>query len=301
LVGDAFGAPLEGIGLADAAHGATRRASNPALWSYTDDSVMMIAVAESLVAQGNVDPADVLARIDAAYEPARGFGRGLKQAVLAHRRGVPWEECAFAAWREGSRGNGGAVRIAPVACLVGNDIGRLVDSVTAACRPTHAHPQAIAGALLQAVAIVLLLDLEVGVLGSRVVDDLPQVLGGRDPWIDEKLTAIARLLSDEATTDEAAAVLGTSTLAAESVPAALWAFLRAPSSFEATIFSAAELGGDVDSICALAGALAGALHGLTALPPAWVDSLAHERPGVARVEELAKQIAVLRSGGGDAA
>ena len=51
----------------------------------------------------------------------------------------------------------------------------------------------------------------------------------------------------------------------------------------------------------LAGALAGALHGLSGVPAAWVAALSHERPGVARVVQLADRISRIKSGGGGAA
>ena len=79
-------------------------------------------------------------------------------------------------------------------------------------------------------------------------------------------------------------------LAVEAVPAALWAFLRGAPSFEQSILWAARLGGDVDTICALTGALAGALCGRTGLPARWLDNLHHERPAVAEIEALAADL-----------
>jgi poly(ADP-ribose) glycohydrolase ARH3 len=74
------------------------------------------------------------------------------------------------------------------------------------------------------------------------------------------------------------------------VPAALWAFLRGAPSFEQSILWAARLGGDVDTICALTGALAGALCGRDRLPAHWLDNLQRERPRVAEIETLAADL-----------
>lgn len=63
------------------------------------------------------------------------------------------------------------------------------------------------------------------------------------------------------------AAVGTSMLAFESVPAAVGAFAAAGGDPIATVRAAVRLGGDTDTIAAMAGALAGALHGFAAQEP----------------------------------
>ena len=105
------------------------------------------------------------------------------------------------------------------------------------------------------------------------------------------LDAIRRVLSDRAL--DIAAVLGTSPLAAESVPAAIAVFLRHPDDFAEASLHAMALGGDTDSIGALVGCLAGATHGYDALPEAWVQAIAHESPTPAALIELADALCEL--------
>jgi ADP-ribosylglycohydrolase len=50
------------------------------------------------------------------------------------------------------------------------------------------------------------------------------------------------------------------------------------------------LGGDVDTICALTGALAGALCGHAGLPGQWLTNLAHERPGVDEIQDIGRAL-----------
>src|SRR5262245_7451351 len=90
------------------------RAESRLTWRYTDDGAMTLAVAESLVARSMMDGHDLLRCLSARYDPARGFGKGTKIALRAFSEGRPWNECAFVAWREGSRGNGAAIRVSPV-------------------------------------------------------------------------------------------------------------------------------------------------------------------------------------------
>src|SRR5262245_7840877 len=111
VVADAFGSPFEGASPRELPEAIGRRRGRAAPWRYTDYGAMVISVAEPLVHHMTFDPVHLMSRLEARYDPARGFGRGMKLALDAFRRGVPWQDCAFVAWPEGSRGNGGAVRV----------------------------------------------------------------------------------------------------------------------------------------------------------------------------------------------
>jgi poly(ADP-ribose) glycohydrolase ARH3 len=115
IVGDAFGAPLEGSSTSGMATLVERRSARQTYWGYSDDSAMLLACCDALLSVGTIEATSLLRALANRYEPARGFGHGMKIALAAFTSGTPWEACAFAAWPEGSRGNGGAVRIPPVA------------------------------------------------------------------------------------------------------------------------------------------------------------------------------------------
>lgn len=251
---------------------------------------MVVAVAEALVAAGGAAPTTILDRVAAHYEPARGFGRGMKIAVSAFRSGLPWEEWAFAAWPEGSAGNGGAVRVVAVALPTWASSTALADAAYLTTRATHAHPDAIAMAQLQAYVIQLLLK-------TPSLADTPDRLGetiretfALPPVSIDRLDAVLGALRADVPSDSAALLFGTSPLAVESVPGALWAFLSDHSSFAASVSRAASLGGDVDSICSLAGAIAGAYHGASALPRHWLSKLGHEQPSLDHIRRLSGQL-----------
>lgn len=57
------------------------------------------------------------------------------------------------------------------------------------------------------------------------------------------------------------------------MPAAIHATLRNLESFADTVRYAVTLGGDTDTIAALAGALSGAVLGYSAIPNVWLDRL----------------------------
>lgn len=288
-LGDAFGAPFEGSSADWVRDRVEVRAHRARPWRYTDDTQMMLTVARALANGREIEPASLLCELAGAFDPVRGHGRGMRPCVEAYRSGEPWWQCAFACWPEGSAGNGAAARVAPVACRYWNDRDGLLCAAALSCRVTHAHRDAVVGALLQATAVAVCLRSDPGAFSASefLCGVTRHRLGG---WTADKLGQIAVLLADDASPARVAAELGNGVLAIEAVPAALWAFLRGAPSFEDAIVWAARLGGDVDTICALTGALAGALCGRRGLPPRWLDNLQHERPGVAAIEALAAEL-----------
>ncbi|MCA9610800.1 MAG: ADP-ribosylglycohydrolase family protein, partial [Myxococcales bacterium] len=118
LVGDALGRPFEGAEVGGTAlhdEAVARRMETPRAWGHSDDGEMMLAVAASLREVGTVDEAHLLATLAAMHEPARGYGKGARAAFAAHAAGQPWTEAGRVLWPEGSKGNGAAVRVAPIA------------------------------------------------------------------------------------------------------------------------------------------------------------------------------------------
>lgn len=293
VIGDAFGNPLEGAPASTLETQLRHRAQQPAPWRYTDDSAMTIALAESLRDTRTIDPLALLTRFRAHYEPARGFGRGMKLAFAALDRGVHWADVAHAAWPEGSRGNGGAVRVGAVALRPWLDFPSLRAAARLATHVTHAHDEAIGAALVQASVVDLILR-EPALLASPIL-----LLERAASLLGDSLSAVALIekiksvVARQPSVTEVAHAFGTSTLAAESVPAALASFLLHHSSFEGAVLHAAALGGDVDSICALVGALAGALHGFSGIPRLWLDALATETPSVRTLCALADDLGSL--------
>ena len=85
------------------------------------------------------------------------------------------------------------------------------------------------------------------------------------------------------------ALLGNGVEAHESVPTAIYTFLRYPDSFADVVGYAISLGGDTDTIASMAGAVSGAYLGLDAIPEAWRENV----EGSARLQELADSLHVL--------
>jgi poly(ADP-ribose) glycohydrolase ARH3 len=249
---------------------------------------MLLACCEAITSAGTIEPTSLLRAFADCYEPARGFGRGMKIALAAFSSGTPWERCAFVAWPEGSRGNGGAVRVPPIAVARWADAQSLDTAVRIATRTTHAHEDAVAFARLHAIAIaVVLSEPSLVATPSEFHEAILARLAPAPPLVTRKVSAVFELLTRDVSPAQAARALGTSTLAAESVPAALWSFLSQHGTFTEAVCAAALLGGDVDSICCLVGARAGALHGAGGIQDLWIHNLAHERPSPSEILAIA--------------
>ena len=84
--------------------------------------------------------------------------------------------------------------------------------------------------------------------------------------------------------------MGTGVLADQSVPAALWVAAVARDLCEAVVLSLG-LGGDVDTIAAMACAIVGGALTDTAIPGAWLERLEDGRRGRSYAIELSDRLA----------
>jgi poly(ADP-ribose) glycohydrolase ARH3 len=290
IVGDAIGRPFEMSSPNDNRIGAALQSmlEGSAPWRYTDDGEMMIAVGESLARSGGVSATDLLASFAASYDPSRGYGHGMKLALAAFESGR--RVAAFASWAEGSKGNGGAVRVVPIACAYHDDFDLLAALAEESAGTTHAHPLGRAGAIVHALAIACALrhrggwDRVATEHLLRTVRSPPLVANSK---LASKLGAVRALVEAGASSPEAARALGNGTLAEEAVPLALFCFLRWGSDFAQVTTNAVLAGGDTDTIAAMSGALCGALVGEEGIPESWPRRLEHEPKGPAHVRSLA--------------
>jgi poly(ADP-ribose) glycohydrolase ARH3 len=283
FVGDALGMPYEGTP-ATAIPGRIEMAeARLGRGTYTDDTEMMIGLAESLLARGEVDPEDLAARFLQGCEPARGYGAGTLRVLEMWRRGVGVGEAASAAFGgAGSFGNGAAMRIAPVGVLFAADPERLRREAAASAAVTHAHPLGIDGAVVQAAAVGAATRGEEILAGARAAASTDE--------LQAALIDAARLREKRPGPDEVARALGRSSAAHRSVPTAIYA-ATAHRDFESAVSFAVRCGGDADTIGAMAGAIIGAREGCGGIPRRWLDALEDGPRGRSYVERLAVALA----------
>jgi ADP-ribosylglycohydrolase len=287
-VGDALGMPTESwprsviVGLygelVDGFHpGRPDQAVAPGLaaGTVTDDTEQAVLLGELLVESGGrIDPAEFGRRLLAWEESVRArgllglLGPSTKRAVAALAAGADPVE----AGRNGTT-NGAAMRIAPVGIAVA-DPAELLERVVEVCTPTHGTGVAIAGAAAVAAAV------SAGIDGATVVETVPVAIdaatraAGRGRWVaaadvGARIGWATGLVAGRTPVEAAeliATLVGTGLATQESVPAAFAVLAVAGDDPWSACRLAASLGGDTDTIAAMAGAVAGACHGAAGLP-----------------------------------
>jgi ADP-ribosylglycohydrolase len=181
--------------------------------------------------------------------------------------------------------NGAAMRIAPVGVATPpQPLERLLEAVVAADRVTHDTPVAHAGAAVVAAVV------SAGVDGAAFGDASPLALEAASRFGFGDLFEEALRLD---TVDAIAERFGTGVETQESVVVAFGiARLHREDAWEACA-QAAALGGDTDTIAALAGTMVGACTGLQKLPAAAVRKV-REVNGL-ELEPLVDRLLALRS------
>jgi ADP-ribosylglycohydrolase len=241
---------------------------------YSDDTQLARELLRSFEDAGGWDPAAFAVRLAELFRDGRevGAGRGTRSAALRLLMGVPWHESGTPA---PYAGNGAAMRAGP--------LGLLLSEQTAMCRAareqsriTHLDSRCAAGAAAVARAVAVALS-----SGSRPANFLEEVAGcaeaedrtvaeairGLNGWIVLAPADAARHVHesglDPAHVDR---WRGISAFVTPSVLWSLYAFLRSPDDYWETVCTAIGVGGDTDTIAAIAGAISGARLGVEALP-----------------------------------
>lgn len=202
----------------------------------TDDSIMTLAVAKAILAT-RPDYEDLPAKAVAAMQelghayPKAGYGRGFR-AWLQSDHPEPYN----------SFGNGSAMRVSPAgfAARTEEEAQKLALAVTAV---THNHPEGIKGA--EAVAVL--------------------ICHARQGMAMKELRELAqdRYYPLDFTLDDIRPTYEFSSACQRSVPQALVAFFSS-TGFEDAIRNAISIGGDSDTIAAIACSIAEAHYGIPA-------------------------------------
>ena len=274
-VGDALGGPFE-FGPENAfstrfpVSGAAEEMCGGMSWDpgeATDDTQMAILVADSLLERGGLDLPDMFARFQrwAASEPK---DIGLQtEAVLTDD--APWDLAAALYFQTAGRaaGNGSLMRATTSAVYFARQ-GRsaTMDAARRIAALTHGDRAAWEGTAVYHELIRLTLD------SHDPIDALPEVIDLIHP---DNRARYAVVLDPGWHPDQATEFNGAIW---PCLGSAVWA-VRTTTSFENALRAAIDLGGDTDTVAAVTGGLAGALHGPNAIPTRWTKPLHVPTPG----------------------
>ncbi|MBC8101902.1 MAG: ADP-ribosylglycohydrolase family protein [Cytophagales bacterium] len=306
-LGDALAAPVEFI--RDTRHivavygpsGPAAPEGNPAL--VTDDTQMALAVGEALV---TTQPPFTAAALEGPLREAfvawlihpdnnRAPGNTCLMACRNLQRGQVWQQATV----PGSKGCGANMRVAPVGLLPRTDPETRAGIAQFQAALTHGHPTALAASDLTAFAITDLArgDEPAAALPSRLrayAESQREIY--REEWLgslwqrpgltsprdfiargwEECLETLDRLdaaLSHPDRDTDPCLATGEGWIAEEAFATGLLCFLLYPDDPVAALRHATVTSGDSDSIACLAGAFAGAHHGVSAWPEEWCERI----------------------------
>jgi poly(ADP-ribose) glycohydrolase ARH3 len=262
---------------------------------YTDDTVMTIGVAESLIEAKGFHYFHMAEQFIRNYElePWRRYGSAPPRVFRMMKSGrLGFGMLDRDIFPEGSYGNGAAMRVAPVGLLFYDDPAALREIACQTAAITHSHELALEGAALQACAVALAVRTGSGGARERVPRHAPDV---HEVWsYQEKLKTVIKLIGTDPDRREPSDVvreLGNGAQAINSVPTAIYCFLANPD-FESALIYAVSLGGDADTIGAMTGAIAGACYGIGQIPARWKVPVENRE----YIENLARKLWALKAG-----
>ncbi|MEU6393443.1 ADP-ribosylglycohydrolase family protein [Streptomyces sp. NPDC046939] len=247
-----------------------RRAVPDGRWQWTDDTEMACSVVAVLAAHGRIDQ-DALARSFAEHHDFdRGYGPAVNRLLRQVREGADWRTLASALFNgQGSWGNGAAMRIAPLGAYYADDPEQATHQAEISAYPTHQHREAVVGAMAVAAAAALVAD-PAGPPSPQALLDGVLALVPRSAVEAGLRRAKGMLDYDDPATVAAVLGCGRRTTAHDTVPFALWSAARGLQDFEQAFWSTAQVGGDMDTTCAIVGGIVASGRGVQ--PPAeWLE------------------------------
>lgn len=294
FVGDAMGREVEGWPweMINARYGILQRIGEGI---YTDDTEMMIGIMESLREEPHFDPSLTARRFLENFHPFRGYGARIYGVMARLRQGVPWDQVGTDSW-----GNGGAMRIAPIGFFFYDDKSRLTEAALLCTQITHKHPQGLAGALAQAMAVGIATEKRMEgktINGLDFLEEIIQQVHGVDSRMATELTRIKNKDLEGEIEDKVgwiACTFSRDVSAIGAVPPAIAAFLF-NRNFHDTVVTAVNCGGDTDTIGAMAGAIAGAYYGFSSFPLEWLSCLENAEKGRDYVVSLGEDLAQIKA------
>jgi len=271
----------------------------------TDDTDQALILGRLLVeGRGHVEP-DVFAERLLAWEgrmieagSADLLGPSTRKALVLAAEGVPTSLTG----RTGAT-NGAAMRVAPVGIAFAHDpIDALIEAVVQSGHVTHNTTIGIAGAAAVAAAV------SAGIAGAKLKEALGVAvdaarLGAKHGFyyagadVATRISWAIDLVKGRSTQDALDLIyrlVGTGVATQEAVPAAIAICSVAPDDPWLVCRLAASLGGDCDTVAAIAGAIVGACNGSEGFPRRAVEALHVANPELA-LEELANRLLLLRT------
>jgi ADP-ribosylglycohydrolase len=274
-VGDAFGEKFFILHPEMAANFIYLRATPGGNWSFTDDTQMALSIVSILWQYGEINQDELAKSFADGYEMQRGYGTAISSLLADIRNGDDWKDLSTNLFGgQGSYGNGAAMRVAPLGAYFADDFDLLVSEARKSAEITHAHPEAIAGAITVAVAAGMAAKLS----GSNSLPTRREFLDELLPYIPvtEVKSQIFRARDMLETTPGivVAAMLGNGSKvsAQDTVPFTMWCVAKHLNNYSEAIWETVRVLGDRDTNCAIVGGIVALSAGIESIPAPWLQA-----------------------------
>lgn len=239
----------------------------PGMW--TDDTIMALCLAESLVLNKGFDPFDQMNRylnwMNYGYMSPTGscFDIGMTTQSALYSYGSYPDNPYQGSTHSSSSGNGGIMRLAPIPMFY-SELDLAKEMAKQMSRTTHASEFCLISAEIFCEAIWL-------ALKGNTKDHIKQIVIDRisNNKILQKIAT--GVFSGNFLEKDISQIKG-SGFVLESLEAALWCFFNTDT-FKDAVLTAVNLGDDADTTGAIVGQLAGAYYGYSAIPEKWRTKL----------------------------
>ena len=227
-------------------------------FDFTDDTIMSIAVFNSLKKWGRIDQDFLAEEFTKNYylDINRGYGPSMHQYFRAVKDGENWKEVSYSKFEgQGSMGNGGAMRAAAIGAFFYDDIEKLKENAELSCEVTHANREAIEGTKAIALAAAFAVQEASGMITPDHQEFIRKIQNElMDSDMKSKLNT-ALYLEGNPSTELLGNALGNGVkmTAQDTVPLVIWMLSRYRKNFEECLWNTVSALGDRDTTCAMAG------------------------------------------------
>ena len=246
----------------------------PPSWHVTDDTMMALSIVRCLKRYGHIEQSALATGFAKEYarDPQRGYGGTAHGVLRAIGEGVSWEIAAGRVFEgQGSCGNGGAMRAAPIGAYFADDYDRVIIEAKRSAAVTHAHPDGQTGAIAAALAAAWMVrerpEKASHALIEFVLNHLPNTNTryGLRKALDVPL---------ELSAQTAALTLGNGSgvISSDTIPFCLWCAARHPSSYTDAMWTTVSGLGDRDTTCAIVGGIVALSAGRESIPTEWLKA-----------------------------
>jgi len=278
---------LDGLGLGDAlgemlsyqSANAQRRLIENDLpagpWFHTDDTEMAISIVAVLKSHGELNQDALARRFARRFErdPDRGYGSMTRIQLREINAGAKWRDTAANAFSgQGSMGNGGAMRAAPLGAYFADDLALCAEAARASASVTHTHPEGVAGTIAVAVAAAMAWQLRDAPQTGFTQKFFVEILRFTPESKVRRGVLLASQTPAEVPFQDVAKSLGNGSLvtAPDTVPFCIWMAANYPRQFVEAIAKTISVGGDCDTNAAIVGGIVALSAGYGSIPNEWL-------------------------------